>query len=142
MNRVEPEITQVSWQTHKEALLAIRFDVFVNEQQVPPELEIDIHDPQATHLIARIADDFVGTARMLTDGHIGRVAVRKPWRHQGVGHQLMQHLINAARSQHIPHVYLNAQCDALAFYNRLGFAAEGPVFDDAGIPHRRMTLSL
>ena len=125
----------------------IRRVVFVIEQQVPEDEEWDGLDSQCTHFIAwqNAAGDQpspIGTARLLPDGHIGRVAVLHEQRGQGVGVALMQAAINAARQQGHAKVVLSAQLHALAFYENLGFVAYGDVFMDAGIPHREMVLTL
>lgn len=128
--------------------MAIRMKVFVDEQGVPPELEPDEFDANALHLLAANATtgEAVGTARVVDKGNgvakIGRVAVRQNARGRGVGQRLMDcALDHAARAGHTVAV-LDAQVHVIAFYERLGFVAEGPIFDDAGIPHRRMTLRL
>ncbi len=132
-------IEPADWTRQRETLLGIRFAVFVEEQGVPPELEEDEADPQALHLLARnAAGEAVATARLLPDGHIGRMAVLRPWRGRGLGTALLRHLLAIAAERGLEAVYLNAQCSAEGFYARLGFQAEGEVFDDAGIPHRRM----
>lgn len=131
------------WPADRDALRQVRETVFVHEQGVPPELEWDEHDPKALHLIAWDGQRRpIATGRLLADGHIGRMAVLSSWRGRGVGSALLHALLDAARDRGLARVALNAQCSAEGFYERLGFSAEGPVFDDAGIPHRRMTLEL
>ena len=133
------DIRVVGWDDAAAALLAVRIAVFVDEQGVPPELEHDAHDATALHLLATTADGrAVATARMLADGHIGRMAVLPNWRGQGLGTRLLSRLIDIARKRELDGVYLHAQCRAESFYRRLGFVAEGDVFDDAGIDHRSM----
>jgi len=122
---------------------AIRREVFVDEQRVPLHEEMDAHDASSTHFLALLDGEPVGTARLRTlpDGtpKAERVAVRKAWRRHGIGRALMRALERAAGA---PHITLNAQLTALAFYERLGYRAEGPVFDEAGIPHRTMRKTL
>lgn len=135
------EIRPVAWSTHGDLLAEIRREVFIDEQGVPAELEWDGLDPTACHWLALVDSQPVGTVRLLHDGHIGRMAVRRPWRRQGVGRALMTAVLDRGRSsQH--QLFLHAQVDAIPFYQRLGFAAEGPVFQDAGIPHRTMRITL
>lgn len=132
-----------AWATHGDELYAVRHAVFVAEQGVPEELEQDEHDALCLHMLARdVAGRAIGTGRLLADGHIGRVAVLPAWRGRGVGAALMERLIALARQRGFRQVRLNAQTSALAFYEKLGFSAEGEDFIDAGIPHRRMTLIL
>jgi predicted GNAT family N-acyltransferase len=138
---MEVVIDSIDWNSGQDQLLAIRHAVFVDEQGVPKELEHDEHDQAALHLIARTADGrAVGTARMLGDGHIGRMAVLPAWRRHGVGSALLSELIRIAGDRDIQGLFLNAQCEAESFYRRFGFVAEGEIFADAGIAHRRMIL--
>lgn len=136
-------ISQTRWQEREQALRLIRETVFIREQNVPEELEWDGLDNGATHLLA--CDEHgtpIATARMLSNGHIGRVAVLLPWRRHGVGTALLQRLLQIAASQGLHEVDLDAQLEALPFYQHLGFTAQGEVFMDAGIPHRHMHRSL
>lgn len=132
-------VRHVDWPVHSETLLAIRFAVFVREQGVPAELEPDEHDAAALHLLADDVDGKpIGTARMLADGHIGRIAVLPPCRGRGVGSALLSELLRIADQRGYQRVFLHAQCSAEGFYRRLGFAPVGEVFVDAGIDHRHM----
>ena len=136
-------IRQASWQHDHLAISVLRREVFIKEQGVPEELEWDGLDEEALHLIAE--DDTgqtIATARMLTDGHIGRVAVQKPWRGKGVGKSLIHYLLELARQQGYRRGFLDAQVEAIDFYRHQGFTASGEIFMDAGIPHRHMFLEL
>lgn len=128
------------------ALLALREVVFVQEQAVPPELERDGLDDTATHFVARGPDGAViGAARMRVVAGAAkaeRVAVRADRRGQGVGAALMRALEGEAARCGVSEVVLNAQESAIPFYEGLGYVAEGPTFDDAGIPHRHMRRAL
>ncbi len=113
---------------------------------MPPELEPDEYDADALHLLAVTSSgEAVGTARIV-DKHgvakIGRVAVLKEWRSAGVGKTLMLDVIERAKQAGFTSAMLDAQMTVIPFYEKLGFVAEGPVFDDAGIDHRRMTRPL
>ncbi len=131
------------WSRDRRALLSVRVPVFVDEQNVPPEIEEDDADPDCTHAIALDPDDTpVGTARLDAEGHIGRVAVHADWRRRGVGSALMQFLTDAARERGHPRIEISAQLQALPFYEAIGYVAEGPVYLEAGIEHRRMRLEL
>lgn len=121
----------------------IREQVFIREQHVPVELEWDGEDESAMHLLAEdAAGQAIGTARLLPDGHIGRVAVLAAWRGRGVGNALMRRMLQLAKNNGHREVFLDAQVDAIDFYLGLGFAVEGEVFMDAGIPHRHMQRRL
>ncbi|MGB5200693.1 MAG: GNAT family N-acetyltransferase, partial [Sedimenticolaceae bacterium] len=136
-------IAQVDWNQKRSVLLAIRFAVFVDEQGVPAELEQDSRDPDAIHLLASSqAGEPVATARLLPDGHIGRMAVMPGWRRRGIGAAMLRRLIEIAAAQGRRQVFVNAQCRAEPFYRRLGFIAEGEEFQDAGISHRRMRAAI
>ncbi len=136
-------VRSARWPDDAQALRAIRHDVFVVEQAVPTEIEWDGRDPECLHAIAEDErGDAVGCGRLLPDGHIGRMAVRRAWRGRGVGRALLRHLLALAREHGHACVALNAQVHALEFYAREGFAPDGPVFMEAGIAHQAMTRRL
>ncbi len=137
-------IEQVDWVQARDTLLAIRFEVFVDEQGVPAELEEDAGDPQALHLLVWDATGTtpLATGRLLANGHIGRMAVRRDWRGCGIGSAMLERLIALAQQAGLKSVFLNAQCSVEGFYRRHGFRPEGDVFQDAGIAHRRMSRPL
>ncbi|MEV0744856.1 GNAT family N-acetyltransferase [Streptomyces sp. NBC_00184] len=138
------------------ACFRIRKDVFVGEQNVPEEIEYDAYDADAVHVIAVAADGAaLGTGRLLHGpavaaktggdpavGSLGRLAVTKEARGLGVGAALVRAIEDAARELGLTAVDLHAQTHALGFYERLGYAAYGPEFPDAGIPHRAMRRSV
>ena len=136
------EIEQADWTRQQAIIASIRRQVFIEEQSVPEELEWDGLDADAVHLLARVNGQAVGTARMLADGHIGRMSVLKAFRGQGIGRQLINRLLELAAEHGLQAVNLDAQTHALGFYERQGFIAEGEVFMDAGIPHRHMRKRL
>lgn len=136
-------IRTADWRRDREALMDIRFAVFVEEQHVDPNIELDDWDPQSHHALGCAEDGTaIGTGRLLPDGHIGRLAVLPAWRGQGVGTALMRWLIALGRAHGHTRLELSAQTHALAFYERLGFTAEGDVYMEAGIPHRHMFLNV
>lgn len=136
------EIRKTSWQRDQATLSEIRRRVFIEEQHVPEQLEWDEADASAQHWLALFDNTPVGTARMLRNGHIGRMAVLPQARHRGIGTALLHAVLDAANTQQLREVFLHAQTHALAFYERQGFIAEGPEFLDANIPHRTMRLVL
>lgn len=130
-----------------DACLAIRREVFIDEQGVPEAEEIDDLDAGAIHMLARDDDGAaMGTTRLLIlndTGKIGRVAVRKTARGTGLGAALIRASIDELRAlPGITRLKLSAQTHVIPFYERFGFTAHGPEYDDAGIPHRDMTLDL
>jgi predicted GNAT family N-acyltransferase len=132
-----------NWQNDSGALRAIREAVFIHEQGIPPELEWDEFDASCIHVLAMdSAGKPVGTARLLMDGSIGRMAVLEEWRGKGVGSALVQYLLGQARGRQIPRITLNAQTYAVGFYLKFGFQTVGEEFLDAAIPHIRMVLRL
>lgn len=132
-----------TWPDGAAGLRRIRYDVFVVEQRVPEALEWDAADTESIHALATDAAGApIGCARLLADGHIGRVAVVRDWRGHGVGTALMLCLIDWARSRGDAQVIVNAQVAAMPFYERHGFDASGDVFEEAGIAHRVMTRCL
>lgn len=136
-------VRTADWTADRETLLAVRLPVFVDEQHVPVEIEEDGADPDCVHALAEAGDGTpIGTARLDATGHVGRVAVVAAWRRRGVGARLMAHLTDVARARGLPRIELSAQVQALPFYEALGYVAEGPVYLEAGIEHRRMTLEL
>jgi len=128
------------WSEDAAALSAVRRRVFIDEQAVPEDLEWDGEDEGARHWLALVDDAPVGTVRLRSGGHIGRMAVLREHRQSGIGSQLLCAAIEAARGEGLSDVHLHAQVHALAFYARHGFVAEGEEFMDAGIPHREMWL--
>ncbi|MFJ8646656.1 GNAT family N-acetyltransferase [Streptomyces sp. NPDC093546] len=141
----------------REAGFAVRREVFVVEQGVPEEIEYDAYDATAVHVLAvRRADGTaLGTGRLLYGpdaagktggaegvGSLGRLAVAKTARGLGVGVALVRAIEEAARARGLAAVDLHAQTHALRFYERLGYAAYGAEFHDAGIPHLAMRRTL
>ncbi|WP_407351735.1 GNAT family N-acetyltransferase [Luteimonas sp. R10] len=124
-------------------LRSVREAVFVREQRVPPELELDAVDPLCAHVLARDAGGRpIGTGRMDGAGRIGRMAVLADWRGRGVGAALLQALLRIARERGLKEVVLHAQAGAIAFYARHGFVPVGGRFHEAGIEHQTMRLAL
>jgi predicted GNAT family N-acyltransferase len=137
-----------TWKIHQADLVKIRTDVFMHEQQVSAADEWDGLDENAQHFLVSYTGQAVGCARLLfeeQDGktlcHIGRVAILKPFRGKGLGHELIAFVISHCKKiAPESSIYLHAQTDRRRFYETLGFVAEGDVFMDAGIPHISMTL--
>ena len=136
-------ISVLAWEKALPLARPVREEVFVAEQKVPLELEWDEWDERSDHAVARDASGrAIGTARLLPDGRIGRMAVLREWRRRGVGAALMEGLLQKAREQSLSRVTLHAQTHAAGFYRRLGFSERGGEFWEAGIAHVEMTLEL
>ncbi|WP_148254382.1 GNAT family N-acetyltransferase [Aidingimonas lacisalsi] len=135
-------VDQGNWAALGQLASEIRRLVFIEEQNVPKHEEWDGRDDDSLHFLAWHDQEAMGTARLLPDGHIGRVAVLPHGRGLGIGQALMHAAIDAAGKAGHPRVELAAQTHALAFYQRLGFEPFGSEFVDAGIPHFHMRLPL
>ena len=138
----EFSIRRAEWDRDRDALRSVRTRVFVEEQNVPPELEWDGLDSKCLHMLAIADHDAIGTGRLTPDGHIGRMAVVATWRGRNVGKALLEALMVAARERGDTLCQLNAQVTAIGFYERFGFKTHGEAFMDAGIEHRAMSLQL
>lgn len=133
------ELRLGDWGSLREHARAVRYDVFVVEQQVPVELEWDDMDAVSWHAVAYDAEGTaVGTGRLLPDGHIGRMAVLKSARGASVGGAILEGLMAKAAELGYGELILNSQTEAMPFYARHGFVPEGNEFMEAGIPHRVM----
>ena len=136
-------IAIAEWATDEEALLKVRRQVFINEQGVPEELEFDNLDSRCLHVKSIKSEaGIIGTARLLPSAYIGRMCVLKDFRNLGVGGLMLSFLIDYARNHNYGPLRLNAQVNALPFYERYGFKANSEIFMEAGIKHRHMTLTL
>jgi predicted GNAT family N-acyltransferase len=124
--------------------LAIRKEVFVGEQNVPADLEVDGMDPAARHFAVKKDDRIIATCRVRFLGSaakIERMAVLKDFRKIGVGRILMRYVLNElGRSGDVQLFKLSAQSYAVPFYEKLGFRTRGSEYIDAGIPHYDMVL--
>ena len=131
-------IIEADYGHYQQQILHIREQVFIREQQVPPELEVDELDPLSRHVLLFENDKPVATGRLTPAGHIGRVAVLDAYRQRGYGAQVMAKLESIAANLGLKRVALGAQCQAMPFYAKLGYRACGEVFMDAGIEHQQM----
>ena len=136
-------MTLADWRDARDLLMRVRTEVFIREQAVPPELELDGRDAACAHVLARDAAGApIGAGRLLPDGQIGRMAVLPAWRGTGVGAAMLTALVEEARRRGVREVHLHAQTRARRFYERHGFRAEGEEYLEAGIPHVGMRRSL
>jgi len=135
-------ISAVSWAQAELELRHIREQVFIVEQSVPIDLEWDGLDADALHIIVRVHQQAVACARLLSNQHLGRMAVLSEWRGQGIGTHLLQFAIQHARTLGWHNIFISAQCHALDFYRKHGFMVASEAYLDAGISHCDMQLSL
>jgi predicted GNAT family N-acyltransferase len=140
--KTELLIELLSWEKARAHASPIRFTVFVEEQGVPREIELDEHDAVSVHAIAFAQDKAVATGRLLPDGHIGRMAVLKEWRGRGIGALLLKSLMQRAKERGDVQVELSAQVHAVPFYLANGFVPEGDEYLEAGIRHQAMKRQL
>lgn len=131
------------WAVAEAQVMPLRIAVFVVEQGVPLAMERDESDPLSRHAwCTDAAGAVVATARLLPDGHIGRLAVRADCRGHGLGGRILQTLMDEARRLGMAAVALNAQTQAIGFYLRHGFVPDGAEFMEAGLPHQAMRRRL
>jgi len=143
-------VEQVTWESPlQRQLKAIRFSVFVDEQNVPAELEIDEFDPAALHVLARDPDGRpAGTGRYYAEpaapgrAHIGRMAVLPEFRRAGCGAAILQTLLQRAAEAGFSEAFLQAQVHATGFYTKFGFQPTGETYLECDIPHQDMLLDL
>lgn len=133
----EIDVSVVDWLS-TQALRDIRQQVFIVEQGVPAALEWDADDHLAVHFLMRAEGEALGTARLLDDGHIGRVAVLPAWRGKGLGERLMREVMAYAQARGLNTLRLSAQVHAQSLYQRLGFLVESEPYMEAGILHVAM----
>ena len=140
------EILLKSWKEAEVDAFLVRQEVFILEQGVPAELELDELDSSAAHVLAYQDAHCIGTGRLVNlsakQAQIGRMAVLAKFRGKGIGKQILQKLVDLAASQGVREIILHSQVSAIPFYGKLGFQAQGGVYDEAGIPHRNMMLTL
>lgn len=136
----------VPWQDAFKQAYAVRQKVFIVEQGVPQELELDEFDPIAWHALALWKDQCIGTGRLVEiaqdAGQIGRMAVLANFRGQGFGKAILMQLIALASTHGMSSITLHSQVSAIPFYEKFGFIVQGSIYEEAGIPHRNMILLL
>jgi predicted GNAT family N-acyltransferase len=139
---MRPELRQVATIEELARAKSVRRAVFIEEQGVPEDIEMDEHDADAIHVICLVGGKVVGTGRLveMPDGmKLGRVAVLPEHRNKGIGALIVKWLLDKAAESGYGTVYANVQLTARNFYDGLGFIAEGDIFMEAGIKHVRMT---
>jgi predicted GNAT family N-acyltransferase len=146
MPRKSPiRIVEIHDRAAMEQAWALRRIVFIEEQAVPEAIEMDADDAVAFHVLALEGDTALGCGRMVTHGDhvkIGRMAVLKERRSEGIGRQVLEYLMEAARQRDFRKALLHAQVHAEGFYRKNGFLPLGEIFEEAGIPHRAMEREL
>lgn len=134
------EVYPADFMRERQIIEQLRIMVFVREQGVPEDMEMDDRDIYCQHFLARCDGTAVGTVRldMHLEGKVGRLAVVNTYRRRGVGHQLIKMLHQSAQELGLSAVWCHAQLSAEGFYSTLGYQAHGPIFEEAGIAHIAM----
>jgi len=135
-------IFETTYAKDKEKIKKIRYEVFVKGQNVPENIEIDGKDDKCFHVLLTRYDMPIGTGRMETDGHIGRIGVLEEYRGLNFGTMIMNKLEEIALKKGIKRLYLNSQSHAIPFYLKLGYETVGDYFFEAGIEHKKMIKEL
>ena len=133
-------IIETNWSKHSDEIKHIRNTVFVQEQCVPKNIEMDGKDVDCNHFLICKKNEPIGTARLQSNGKIERVSILKPERKKGLGTKLMEFIINSAKKKELEKIYLHSQMDSIDFYKSLGFKGKGGMFEEAGINHVLMVL--
>ncbi len=137
------KISLAHWAQDKEQLSSVRNEVFVEEQNVPIEEEMDEWDEKCRHVKAVIeSGEIVATGRLLPTGYVGRMCVRKLYRKHGIGNKILRALLKLAIKDQHKTVYANSQLSAMHFYHKNGFTAISDTFMDAGIEHQKMSFRI
>ncbi|WP_375753888.1 GNAT family N-acetyltransferase [Vibrio sp. HN007] len=128
--------------SHKLAIKTIRNTVFTKEQNVDPDIDFDGQDLHSIHAVVFVGKEAVATGRILSDGHIGRVAVLKEHRGKQYGTLILSELERVAVTNNYKRIYLGSQLHAVNFYSKLGYTIYGEQYEEAGIQHRLMEKHL
>ncbi len=130
------------WDQLQQDAKLIRTQVFICEQGITEADEWDDQDVISQHFVIYDQDQPIATARLLQNHSVGRVAVVKAYRGQGIGQMIMLEIISYAQKQGLSVLTLSSQVHAISFYEKLGFTVQGNSYDECGIPHIEMTMSL
>jgi predicted GNAT family N-acyltransferase len=137
-----PEVRICTTEAERDDAFAVRIAVFVDEQRIPREEELDEHDDTAVHCVAYVDGRPVGAGRLIVSGDeakIGRMAVLREHRGDGVGRAVLEALEREGRTRGVRRFRLSAQLHAAPFYERAGYRREGDIYDEVGIPHIAMS---
>ena len=134
------KIVETSWDQSLKEISEVRHKVFVVEQSIPPEIEMDGKDSDCIHFLALKQSKPIGAARLQKYGKIERVSVLRDYRHKGIGSAIIKMVIEKARNMDIEKIYLHSQMDSKNFYQQLGFFQHGEIFFEADKLHIEMIL--
>lgn len=133
---------EATWNQYESEIKAVRTAVFVHEQGYSLEAEFDAQDPDYHHVLVNLKGQWVGTGRLLPDGHLGRIAVLAAYRKHGIGRTIVEKLEDMAQKLNMTEVCLSSQDSAIGFYEKLGYRAEGDRYMDGHIEHQLMRKNL
>ncbi|QHH99314.1 GNAT family N-acetyltransferase [Acinetobacter dispersus] len=136
------QVKQGNWDQLQQDAKLIRTLVFIQEQGIAEADEWDEQDAISQHFVIYDQDQPIATARLLQNNSVGRVAVLKAYRGQGLGQMIMLNIIDFAKQQGRAFLYLSSQVHAMSFYQQLGFVVQGDEYDECGIPHIEMRMPL
>lgn len=131
-----------SWDQLQQDAKLIRKLVFISEQNISEQDEWDDQDAISQHFVVYDQNQPIATARLLANNSVGRVAVLKAYRGQGIGRLIMLEIIAYAQAQKRPSLQLSSQVHAVSFYEKLGFSIQGDEYDECGIPHIEMVMPI
>ena len=135
-------VSIVNWSDRQAEIASVRRTVFIEEQNVPENLELDGKDPDCRHVLACDKSGApVGTARIHANGRIGRMAVLREYRRLGIGREIIRVIIHYGRDNGIADFHVSSQVGAVGFYEKMGFEPYGEEFEEAGIMHIGMRLA-
>ena len=135
-------VKQGSWDQLQQDAKLIRKLVFISEQNIPEQDEWDDQDAISQHFVVYDQNQPIATARLLANNSVGRVAVLKAYRGQGIGRLIMLEIIAYAQAQKRPSLQLSSQVHAISFYEKLGFSIQSDEYDECGIPHIEMVMPI
>lgn len=135
-------VKQGSWDQLQQDAKLIRELVFISEQNIPEQDEWDDQDAISQHFVVYDHNQPIATARLLANNSVGRVAVLKAYRGQGIGRLIMLEIIAYAQAQKRPSLQLSSQVHAISFYEKLGFSIQGDEYDECGIPHIEVVMPI
>ncbi|MCU4391062.1 GNAT family N-acetyltransferase [Acinetobacter courvalinii] len=136
------QVKQGIWDQLQQDAKLIRTLVFIQEQGIAEADEWDEQDAISQHFVLYDQDQPIATARLLQNNSVGRVAVLKAYRGQGLGQMIMQEILAYARKQQREFLHLSSQVHAISFYEQFGFAVQGEAYDECGIPHIEMIMPI
>jgi predicted GNAT family N-acyltransferase len=136
------KIVETTWAISEVHLRAVRTPVFIQEQLVTPEFEWDDIDTTAVHVLATLNNEAIACLRIIDYHKIGRMAVLKQYRGNGLGAALLLAAVAICKTRGAQQITLSAQTHAIPFYEKCGFKVSSAVYQDLHIPHVDMRMEI